>query len=87
MSTPQQVGSPQNAYPSVDTTGETTGLDEDTLITAAGQSAEIENSTQRVQRRSLNELIAMDKHLANKKSPGGWGSVGIVQMVPPSAIG
>lgn len=77
--------------PSVDTdTSNNVGeLSEEMLITAAGQSSEMENDSQRVKRRTIDELIKLDKHLASKKavSRGAFGAIDVVQMIPPSGAG
>lgn len=66
------------------------GLEETDLLLSATQNQSISVDGNSVTRRSISELIALDKHLAGKRSSnrgGGWGSVGIARGIPPSANG
>lgn len=84
-----------DSYPSVPVTVSDTeagegGLEETDLLLAASQNQSINVDGNSVTRRSINELIALDKYLAGKRSAnrgGGWGSVGIARGIPPSANG
>lgn len=62
------------------------------LLLLAGTASSITVDGQTTVNRPISDLIALDKHLANRRAAcasGGnaWGMVGKSKVVPPSAIG
>lgn len=67
------------------------GIPTDDLIAAAGKSSSITVDGQTVTRRSISELIELDKHLNSKqaacRAAGGWASIKMAKMQPPGTTG
>lgn len=90
------VASPLGGFPDAPEPEGTTdcgnyGLDIDGLIESSGKASSITVDGQSVTRRSLSELIELDKHIATKqtscRNAGGWGSIRMSKVSPPTATG
>lgn len=87
MSTPNDAGFPVGTFPLG--TGEAEcGLPTSDLLDAASQFQTVTKDGQSFTRRSVSDLIALDKYTRSRCRTGsGWGSMGIAKVVPPDALG
>lgn len=71
---------------------ETGVIPTETLLNEANKLQSVTTDGQTTTRRSIPDLIELDKHLAARRSAcanngNGWGMVGKSRVVPPSAVG
>lgn len=89
MNNNPNLGFPVGAFPDGPETADDGSISSSTLIEMSEKASSITVDGQSVTRRSISELIELDKHLGNKKSNvvGGWGSVTRNKVEPPGTVG